>query len=367
MNRIQQFVFVDARARRICYAISFSAAFLYAIISQFVFGRKEADVTNEALGICFGLLLASLLSYRFWPRNQRWIAKKEIQPRVSKGQVVLFFVAWSILCFAPLVRSDRIQASVVDARLSIASFFVERVFASNSSEDRVVKQLDKIQNAMYVRAKHGIDADPLITEKLQRQIATGMREKPLSESTKRKAWSALVALDTFNKFGNEQLQTFPVKGSMSSDELMDRLGHLNLTLGLRIYGDPPGSAVLLPGDGEMGLLWASASPLVVEDLHVVGRTTNSAFLMLWRNETRALVRNSKIENVMQTLDGTIWDNVEFVNSFITTYSAGAIYLKNVTFTNCKFFFPNPHNSSDLDQLIKQAGSSSVTYANPGEQ
>jgi hypothetical protein len=366
MNRIQQFLFVDARARRICYAFSFSAAFLYAIISQFVFGRKESDVTNETLAICFGLLIVSLLSYRFfWPLGRRLIEKQELQPRIAKRYIALFVVAWSILCFAPLIRSDQIQTMVVDARLSVASFFVKRVFASNSSEDRLVKQLDRIQNVMYVRAKNGISADPVITERLQNEIASGVREKPLSESTKRKAWSTLVALDTFNKFGNQNLQAFPVRGSMGLDELSDLLTHFNLSHGLRIYGDPPGSELLL--DGNVGFLWASSSPLVVEDLHVVGRPTNKAFLMVWKNETRALVRNSKIENVNQTLDGIIWDDVEFVNSFITTYSGGAIYLQNVKFTNCKFFFPRPGNSSELVKLIEEVGSRPVTYANAGEK
>jgi hypothetical protein len=365
MNRFQLFVFVDSRARRICYTISVSAAFAYALVSQFVFGRNEAKVTNETLTICFVLLLISLVSYRFfWPMSRRLIVGQGLQPRISNRYPVLFLVAGLTLSFAPLIQSYQIQTMVVNARLSLASFFVARVFASNSSEDRVIKQLNSVQNVMYFSEKNGIDADTAITERLQKQIATAVTGKNLSEATKLKAWSTLVGLATFNEFGSQNLQPLPVRDSANFDEVMDQLSHLDVSRGLRIYGQSQGSELVL-GSG-LGLLWDTNRPLVVENVRVVGNPTDKSFIGTTSNQTKALVRNSKIENVAQQLDNVIWTNVEFVNSLIL-YSDGPVFLRNVKFINCQFFFPRKSgNSSDLLNLIKESDSRPVTFASAGQ-
>jgi hypothetical protein len=305
------------------------------------------------------LLISPVLYLLFWPVVGRPAETEPTGPRISNRWLVLSFSAFLLLAFAPLVELTQIQTAVVNARLFLASHYINTVFAYGSKANRVTTQLDKVQSIVEFSQKNHLDTDLRLTERLQSQVERGLDQKHIAEAARPAAWRTVVSLAKYNTFEAAPSRTLALGPQSGAGDAQHYLRNTDSRGVTRIVGHD--TNLLMVGSG---IFTVGKTPTVFTGVNFIGIARVGVPLLIEGSTTNTLVENSRLIYVTQPLDYAIWSNVQFESSVIV-YLGGPVFMENVIFKNCTLQFRPGAATDELSQAIRKANGKALTYANPG--
>jgi|ERR1035437_9226139 hypothetical protein len=187
-----------------------------------------------------------------------------------------------------------------------------------------------------------IPATPAILRDAQSKLRATLLDTRVPTDVRSAATAALVGFEAYNVFSSTVVVVNAPKILVSQDGTfygpvtIDRAVWLEGTgkEGAIITVDFTGTHPPYPNPAAFVIAGGDA---VLSKMRVKGKENSPEFLVVSSKPSRALVNETRIENLTQKLGGVTWVNVDFVNSVIR-YSGEPTYLGNVTFTNCKYEF-----------------------------
>jgi hypothetical protein len=225
----------------------------------------------------------------------------------------------------------------------------------------VVKaRLQEADSLIASAIEERIPTSPAILRITQDKLHATAEDPMLSRELRATAAGTLVRFEAYNVFSaitvvvNAPKIVISQDGTTYAPVTVDRpiwfegtgKDGATLTVDFTVTHPPyphPAAFVLARGNG------------LLSKMHLRGKENSPHFLILKSRESRALVADSKIENLTQGLGGITWVNVDFVDSVIRFYGEPT-FLGNVTFRKCKFEFGNdPASRWLLSKLGGQQG------------
>jgi hypothetical protein len=362
MNRLFDFAFTDRRYRLRAYSLSGAIALICALIGRLALNWDEKVVLRMMACVLFSLIAICILYYVFVKKPSNLEANSPAIPTIWRTSVTLALLLLGFLTISrqPTIVS-KVQASIVDFRLSNVDKTVERAFTIQSPEQadmELRKKFQKIQSIVDTSYRYQVDVDPNTLSKTEAGIRKSVKQKSLSPQTKQAGLVASAGLADLAALkvteGNTETKAYYVFNTV--------LDISNTKI--RFLGNH--SAFLL---GDYIIIRNSTVVFDGIDLKV-GKPFMEAIAL--DSNSKVIVRNSIVENLDQTLDGITWINVQFQHSMVKV-KGGPVTLINVSFKDCDLRWLPPSGSLggpiglELRQKINEANGQPITFAFEGYQ
>jgi hypothetical protein len=360
MKRLIDFFLEEQRLRWKVYLASACIAFVYGSVNLFAFHRTEERVSLETVVALFTLVTIFVAVY---------VAKGAAPFGESKEPRRVIQLDWKLavagtaglvlLASAYLTGISGIQAAIVDFRLKS---FAQTVQAANLSDQQLFGRYKKIQSMVAVSSANQIPVDPGLLDKVQTAVSSSLKERSPSDQTKQLGWSTSIDLETFAY--SRRVQTGQIT-PISTRQIANAGGMMLASpvslnnVNTYIRGEHSWFA-LAPSGGRFVL---NQSSVVFDSIDFLGSFSGPA-IELVGDRSNAVVRDSILKFVDQSLDGVTWVDDRFENSHIRYTEGSPLRLRNVSFKDCELSHTSIQSgpvSRELEKRVTEAGDRPITF------
>ena len=361
MNRFADFFFKEQSIRWKAYGLSSVVAFTYGLINLFVLHRDEQQVSMESVIVLLTLISLSVGLYVAHVRG--FDEEKAPKPKIfglrlaAAGALAATFVA-----FVFYVGIPKMQATIIELRLQL---FIANptVYAAYAPDQQVQKRVQVINSIVDASSHNQIPVDPKLLAKAQTVLSDDLKARTVTSTTKQAGLITSAKMTGLIALAKTAGQTFAPAGANAGN----RVGYfINSTLelnekNLRLQGSPHAPLTF----GDDGRIVISNSTIIFDGLDLRARQPYQEVLFLDSSST-VVVRDGTVENLDQTLDGVLWEDVRFEHSIVRV-RGGGISLVNVSFDDCDLrWLAFSKIGSELQEKIREAKGKPFSFAFEGD-
>jgi hypothetical protein len=348
--------FVDTKYKWSTYAISGAASIVYALFNILVLHRHKPEVSLETAFLFCGLLVVGILLYSVIRKTPACTSAPPIQSgRLSAFSIALAAVA-TLTTWHDNAALSKVQAAVIDARLEQASRTRPPGAVPKYGEladTRFERKFQDLQSIADISYRYQIPIDSKRLDKVTSIVNTSLQEETISDQTKQAGLLAYGTLVAGAALGETKAHTQPPPGYV----INSHVEFSNQTL--RIAGN---HSALKFGDGEIEI---QDSTIVFDGIDFRADRAFREVLFVSGPGSKVVIRNGTVENIDQTLDGIVWENVQFQHSMIKL-RGGPFTLVNVSFKDCDLRWLEIDTIGHLRDKITQANGHPITFAYGGD-
>jgi hypothetical protein len=358
MSRLFDFAFTDRSYRLKAYLFSGAIALTCALVARSLLHWDERNVLFMMAIILYSLIALFVLYYVFARKASPWEFTAPAIPSLRHTALTLAVVLVGFLSVSVQIGIvPKVQASIVDLRLSIVDKTITHAFTIQSPEQadtELRNKFQKVQSIVDISYRYQVPVDPNSLSKAEARIRNSLRRPDLSSQTKQAGLVASAGLDNLAALRTTEGKTEPIESYVLNSTL--ELSHKSIHfLGAH--------SALLFGSGDIVI---RHSTVIFERINLRAERPFTEAIFLEDSNSRVIVRDGTVENLDQTLDGIIWINVRFQHSMIKL-KGGPFALINVSFEDCDLrWLPlGGPVFYELREKITKASGQPITFAFEG--
>jgi len=348
--------FLDRNYCRAVYGAMVMLSLLYASLNLMVFERGKVRVFAECVLLSTLVMFAGILLRPARRTLQPAEIEQIPEPRNPFSALVLLLVALVVGGALQTGFVTRVQAVVLAARFAgldqgIASFPLN----PQEKEARLRSQFNKLTSLANVSYRYQIPVKQQTLASSTMQVRNALSRPGLSQDTKEAAWAAYGSLSGLAA----------AQETLNNKKPVERSGF--------VINSP-----LVLQNQKVGLVGQRSALLLNAEIFIENSVVTFDGIDLLASQpffegfevgphSSVVVRNSRVENLGQTLDGVTWINVEFHHSMIQM-KGGPFTLVSVRFVDCDLRWLHPTGPEggeaglELRQRITEANGQPITFA-----
>jgi hypothetical protein len=323
MSRLFDFAFTDRSYRLKAYLFSGAIAIICALVARLLLHWDERNVLFMMVVILYSFVALFVLYYVFARKVSASEFAAPAIPSLRHTALTLAVVLVGFLSISVQTRIvSKVQASIVDLRLSSVDKTIEHTFTIQSPEQadtELRRRFQKLQSIADISYRYQIPVDPSYLGKAEARIHASLKRPALSSQTIQAGLIASAKLVDLAALGSTSSNTLALPSHVIINSVLE-ISDKNI----RFKGD---HTSFIFGSGDF---YIRHSTVVLDGINFRAEQPFTEALYLSDSSSIVIVRDSSLENLDQTLDGIIWVNVQFQHSTIKL-KGGPFTLVNVSF------------------------------------